>query len=94
MTVRADSDGPSTGYDPSAQLQSIDGATLTALVRQALGSESVAITSWSSQQIHGGYSYGAAGGSAIHRFSGKGSEQGEGLDWSLILKVLYPPAEP
>jgi hypothetical protein len=36
------------------QLQSIDSATLTPLVRQALGSETVEVIDWDYQELHGG----------------------------------------
>jgi len=72
---------------------SIDGATLTPLVRQALGSETVEVTSCNSQEIHAGWSYGGAGDSFIHRLSGRAQDQGETMEWSLILKVLSPPAD-
>lgn len=78
-----------TGSD--ALLESIDKAMLTPLLRQALGSETVEVTSWDTQQIHGGC--GTAGGSAVHRVSGCSEDQVETADWSLVLKVLYPPTD-
>jgi hypothetical protein len=45
----------------SDTLQSIDNATLTPLVRQALGSETVEVTSWDIQQVYGGSAWGVAG---------------------------------
>jgi len=74
------------------QLQSIDRATLTPLVRQALGSEAVEVTDWDAEQIHGGAASGNIGSSAVHRVSGHGRDQGDAVEWSLILKVLYPQA--
>jgi hypothetical protein len=73
--------------------QSINRAMLTRLVCGALGNETVEITSWDSQQIHGGFGYGSAGGSAIHRFRGQGGDRQGPVEWSLILKVLHPPAD-
>jgi len=81
----------SNGSD--THLQSIDRATLTPLVRQALSSDTVVVTSWDTDLVYGGASYGSAGGSAIHRVSGSGQDEHETLDWSLILKVLHPPAD-
>jgi hypothetical protein len=78
---------------PSSPLGPIDTATLTPLVRQALGSETVEVKGWDTEQIYGGAGYGSAGGSAIHRVSGHGSDQGKKVEWSLVLKVLYPPAD-
>ena len=76
--------------DSDTKLQSIDEATLTPLVRQALGSETAEVTDWDCQQVHGGFAFGSAGGSAIYRISGRGYDRGATADWSLILKVLYP----
>jgi hypothetical protein len=72
------------------QLQSIDRVTLMPLVRQALGSESVEITNWDIEQIHGAAAGGYAGSSAIFRISGRGSDALESMEWSLILKALSP----
>jgi len=80
--------------DSYTHLPSIDEAVLTPLVRQAVGSKAVEITSWDTQQVHGGFGFGGGGGSAIYRVSGQGFDQGDSLAWSLILKVLYPPARP
>jgi hypothetical protein len=71
-------------------LESVDAATLTPLVRQALGSETVEVTDWDIQRIHGGAAAGYMGGSAVHRISGQARDKGESRRWSLILKVLYP----
>ena len=80
--------------DESAmQPECIDSEVLTPLVRQALGSATVEIISWDAQQIYGGVSFGSAGGSAIHRVSGRGRDQSRTIEWSLILKVLHPPAD-
>jgi hypothetical protein len=78
---------------PDNPLQSIDNATLTPIVRQALGSKTAEVTSWHAQQVHGGGSFGTAGGSAIHRISGHGRDHPYAVDWSLIVKVLHPPAD-
>ena len=74
---------------PKAQtprLDAINRATLTPLVRSALVSETVEVTSWNSKQLHGSAGLGAA----IHRFSGEGHDQGRKVSWSLILKTLCP----
>ena len=71
---------------PDTQLQSIDSATLTPLVRQALGDETAEVTGWDAQQVHGGGQI----RSGIYRFSGKGRSQGATVSWSLILKVIRP----
>jgi hypothetical protein len=71
----------------------ISEADLVSVVRQALGRDALIVTSWTSRQIHGGAGFGSSGGSAIHRFSGEGRDQEEPVVWSVILKVLYPPAD-
>ena len=71
------------------QLESIDNATLTPLVRQALGSETIDVTDWDCQQIHGG----GQAISAVYRLSGNGRDRGETTAWSLILKAMHPQAD-
>jgi hypothetical protein len=44
-----------------AQLQSIGQTALTSIVRRALGSETVGVTNWDYQQIHGGIGGGVLG---------------------------------
>jgi hypothetical protein len=68
------------------QLDAIDQATLTPLVRSALGSESVEVINWECEQLHGGI----AAGTSVYRFSGQGRDQGQTIPWSLILKILRP----
>jgi hypothetical protein len=68
------------------QLDAINRATLTPLVRSALNSETVEVTSWDCEQQHGGIGL----GTAIYRFSGEGHDQGLKVPWSLILKTLCP----
>jgi hypothetical protein len=53
------------------QLQSIDNAILTPLVRQALRTDTAQVTSWDIHQVHGGAHWGAAGGSAAYRLAGR-----------------------
>ena len=72
-----------------ARLETIDQATLTPLVRRALGSETVEVTDWDHQQLHAG----AGLVSSIYRFSGNGRDQGETAPWSLILKAIRAPSE-
>jgi hypothetical protein len=70
----------------AAQLAAIDQATLTPLVQSALKSETAEVTGWECEQLHGGIGV----GTAIHRFSGEGRDQGQKVPWSLILKTLCP----
>ena len=69
---------------PTAQLPAIDRATLTPLVQRALGSNTVEVVSRESRRIHGGLGT----GTAVHRVSGQGRDQGKTIPWSLILKTL------
>ena len=68
----------------AARLASIDQATLTPLVRSALGSKAVEVLNWEFERLHGGI----AAGTAVYRFSGQGRDQHQTIPWSLILKVL------
>lgn len=70
----------------TAPWSAIDQATLTPLVRSALGSKTVEVINWEHEQLHGGIGV----GTAIHRFSGEGREQEQKMPWSLILKTLCP----
>jgi len=67
------------------QLNAIDKATLTPLVRSALNSATIGVTRWGYEQLHGGFS-----GGTIYRFLGEGRDQGRTMRWSLILKILRP----
>ena len=58
-----------------ARLRSLDPATLTPLVRQALGTETAEVTDWAYHPIYEGYQH-------VFRLSGAG--------WSLVLKVASP----
>jgi hypothetical protein len=66
----------------AAQLADIDQATLTPLVRSALGSKNVEVIGWNCEQLHGGI----GAGNAVFRFSGQVRDQERNLLWSLILK--------
>jgi hypothetical protein len=74
---------------PTAQLDIIDQATLTPLVRSALNSESIQVIDWGREQLHGG----AGTGNAIYRFAGQGRDRGQEMSWSLILKTVYPEVD-
>jgi hypothetical protein len=66
------------------RLQSVGRTTLTPLVRQALDSDTIEITSWQCQEIHGG----AGGSEGVYRFAGSGRDRCKAVEWSLILKVI------
>jgi hypothetical protein len=67
-----------------AQIQTIDSAVLTPLVRRAYGNDSIEPGQWSIQQIHSG----AGEGMGIYRVRGQGMDYATDYSWSLILKVL------
>jgi hypothetical protein len=73
----------------ATELAAINQVTLTPLVRSALNSETIEIATWSYEQLHGG----VGAGTAVYRFAGQGSNQGQTVPWSLILKVLQPLAD-
>ena len=73
------------------QLQTVDQATLTPLVHQALGSTSVELSDWRVESLHGGAGN-VMGLSGVYRFAGSGSDQGKPVAWSLVLKVVNRPA--
>lgn len=71
--------------DVLAQLQALDQATLTPLIRQALGSDSLVPVDW---QVA---SYGGGAGQCVYRFAGRAQDQGRVVPWSLILKTARAP---
>ena len=71
--------------DMLAQLQALDQATLTPLVRQALGSDSLVPLDWQVAP-HGG-----GAGQCVYRFAGSAQDQGQTVPWSLILKAVRAP---
>jgi hypothetical protein len=71
------------------QLAAIDRATLTPLVQSALNSETVEVTGWDCEQLHGG----AGTGNAVYRFAGQGRDREQEMPWSLILKTAYPEGD-
>ena len=73
----------------AAELATIDQATLTPLVRSALGSKTVELAAWECEQLHGGVGV----GTAIYRFSGEGYDREQKVPWSLILKTLCPEGD-
>jgi hypothetical protein len=90
MTGVAHSNGRSTYGDSNTALQYIDRATLTPLVRQALGSQTVEVAEWRIEQIHRGVGAHSAAASTIHRIAGVARDHDAELDWCLILKSLRP----
>lgn len=60
-----------------------DEATLTNVVRQALGRKDAEVTSWRVTSLHGG-----AGGGALYRLAGRARAGSEVLPWSVIHKIV------
>ena len=67
--------------DTEARLQAIDRATLTPLVRQSLGSDTVEVTDWRYQAL-------PAERRNVFRVAGNGCGDGETVTWSLVVKVV------
>jgi len=64
----------------------IDQLALTDLVAKALDRPALQITDWKAQQLHGGMEW----DSAVFRFQGGASDNGDTLPWSLVLKAVKP----
>jgi hypothetical protein len=75
------------------QLETVDRATLTPLVRRALDSATVEISEWNYRPIYGGAGDVGTGQSGIVRFAGSGRDRDQTVSWSLILKVIGSPAQ-
>lgn len=72
--------------DTLAQLQAVDQATLTPLVRQALGSDSALPVDWQVAP------FGAGAGQCVYRLAGSAQDHGTTVAWSLIVKVTTASA--
>ena len=70
-----------------SQLQALDQATLTGLVRQAVGSATLEIDHWLYQPL--GYGNGLVTG-GIYRVEGTAHDGRQEIVWALILKVIRP----
>jgi hypothetical protein len=72
--------------DIMIQLQAVDRARLTPLVRHALGNESVSLIDWQVAP------YGGGAGQRVYRFMGSADDRGKTIPWSLVLKVVPAPS--
>ena len=71
-----------------SQMALLDTAALTPIVRQALGRETVEVVDWRWQELHGGA--GAISGRRwLYRIAGRGHDQDEAVEWSLVLKIFH-----
>ena len=73
----------------ASELDAVNQAVLAPIVRRALNSEALEVTSWGHEQLHAGF----GAGTAIYRFTGQGRDKGQTVPWSLILKVLRPTTD-
>ena len=71
------------------QLQAIDGAVLTPLVRRSLDREDAKILRWQYRPLTGGVEL----GSSLFQFTGSASGKDGTVPWSIILKIIQSPAE-
>lgn len=71
------------------QLQAIDGAVLTPLVRRSLNREEAKILQWQYRSLTGGVEL----ESSLYRFTGDAGINGETLPWTMILKIIHSPVE-
>ncbi len=76
--------------DVPTALRSINDSKLASIVRQSLMRENFSIQGWKARKLDGGVSNPVSLG--LYRFEGVGVDQGEWLDWSIILKVIQSPA--
>jgi hypothetical protein len=74
-----------SGTQIDTQLQSIDSATLTPLVQQALDREKVEVAGWTYGRAHT-----TGTRTRAYRFSGDARDGGQVVPWSLFLKVIVP----
>ena len=68
-----------------AQVNAISKATLDAVVRKAVRSDTIDVVDWQYQAIHGG---GGSSTGGVYRFVGAALDQGNRVTWSLILKIV------
>lgn len=72
--------------DTLAQLQALDPATLTPLVRQALGGDLITLLDWQVTPVGGG------AGQCVYRVAGRAQTRDTIASWSLLVKVATPSA--
>lgn len=70
--------------DIEAQIRLTEATDLTALVRRAVGRDTLAVTDWRCEPLTGGSTQ-AAG---VYRLTGIGDVRGAPIPWSLVLKCL------
>ena len=75
--------------DPN-HLPTIDPIHLKALLRRATSRPGLEISDRGLERLAGGTGEGSQG---IYRLSGRGTDAGQAVPWSLILKILVPPSD-
>ena len=76
--------------DVPTALRAINDSKLAAIVRQSLKRDNFHIQGWKARKLDGGMGNPVSLG--LYRFEGVGVDQGEWIDWSIILKVIQSPA--
>ena len=76
--------------DVPTALRAINDSKLANIVRQSLKREKFHIQGWKARKLDGGVGNPVSLG--LYRFEGVGVDDGEWLDWSIILKVIQSPA--
>lgn len=71
------------------QIQAINVAVLSPLVRRCLNQDDAKILHWQYRPITGGVEL----QSSLYRFTGDARVKGETLAWTLVLKIIQSPAE-
>jgi hypothetical protein len=67
-----------------SDLPEFDQPTLTGLARRALGRDALDLINWQIHPLYGG----SEGSSRLYRVAGEGTDRGESIPWSLILKCV------
>ena len=78
--------------DPQDSPNEIDMAALNAVVRRCLASESAEVIEWRAKVLGGGLGA-ALGGGYLQRIEGTARSGGRIQTWSVVVKLLRPPAE-
>jgi hypothetical protein len=71
--------------DATDTMPAVDAATLTPLVRRALGSDAHLDGTWRTSPLRGGF-----GGQGLYRFDGQARVDDGIVPWSLVLKISPP----
>ena len=78
--------------DIATQLQAIDPATLTPIVRRALQRDGAVVDEWRVEPLYVPGAVFNLGNGGVYRLAGSASDGGAPVAWSLVVKVLRSPA--